>query len=219
MVHHGADRPDREPGVLGLAHVEDEDREPVGALAFVLRRGAREQQHQVGIFRTRGPDLLAVDHVVVAVAARHRLDRRGVGAARRLGHPERLQAQRPGGDLGQVFALLLGIAVPQQRPHDVHLGVAGGAVAAGALDFLQDRGGRRDRQAGAAIFLRDQRREIAGRGDRFDECGGIGTGAIELAPIFAGKIGAQPAHAVADLAVGVVVTIERFHHDASRAST
>ena len=36
------------------------------------------------------------------------------------------------------------------------------AVAAGMMDLLQDGGGGRKRQAGAAIFLRDQRREIAG---------------------------------------------------------
>ncbi len=81
---------------------------------------------------------------MIAVALRHRLDRGGVGAARRLGHPEGLQAQRTGGDLRQVFVFLRGVAVAEQRAHDVHLGVAGGAVAAGALDFLQDRRGGGD---------------------------------------------------------------------------
>src|SRR5580698_5990663 len=48
-------------------------------------------------------------------ALRDRLDRGGVGATRRLGHPEGLQAQRAGGDLRQIFALLRGVAVPEQR--------------------------------------------------------------------------------------------------------
>ena len=56
-----------------FSHVDDEGREPVGALRrLVARRGAGEQQHQVGVFRAAGPDLLTVDDIVVAVACGRR---------------------------------------------------------------------------------------------------------------------------------------------------
>ena len=144
VVHHGADRADLEAVVLGLAHVDEEHRKAIGALlGLLLRRGARQQQHQVGIFRAAGPDLLAVDDVaVVAVALGKRLQRGGVGAAGRLGDAERLQPQFAAGDLRQVLCLLLVVAVPQHGAHGVHLGVAGAAVAAGAVDLFEDRGGR-----------------------------------------------------------------------------
>ena len=168
VVHHGADRPDGQPVALGALHVDDEHGQSIGALRdLIRRRGARQQQHQVGMFGAAGPDLLAVDDVIViAVALREGLQRGGIGAAGRLGDAEGLQPQFAGGDLRQILGLLLLAAVPQQGAHDVHLGMAGGAIAAGALDFLEDRGGGRQRQAGAAIFLGDQRREIAGLGQR-----------------------------------------------------
>ena len=55
------------------------------------------------------------------------------------------------------------------------------------------------RQPAAAVFFRDQRGEIAGLGQRRDEFGRIGALAVERAPVFAGELGAQRAHAVADL--------------------
>ena len=90
----------------------------------------------------RGPDLLAVDDVVVALASRGGAQRQRVGAGGRLGDAEGLQPQFAAGDLRQIALLLLGAAVPQQRAHRVHLRMAGGAVAAGGVDFLEDRGGR-----------------------------------------------------------------------------
>ena len=151
-----------------VAHVDQEDRQALGALLGLLaRRGARQQQHQVGMLGAAGPHLLAV-HDVGAVVLLHRrgAQRQRVGAAGRLGDAERLQAQLAAGDLGQVAFLLLLAAVPQQRAHDVHLGVAGGAIAAGALDFLQHRRRRRDAEPRAAILLGDQDREPAGLGQR-----------------------------------------------------
>ena len=61
------------------------------------------------------------------------------------------------------------------------------AVAAGALDLLEDRRGGRERQAGAAIFLRDQGRQIAGFGERLDEIGGIGGSRSSLRQYSPGK--------------------------------
>ena len=49
--------------------------QPVGPLLdLVERRRAREQQHQVGVQRARGPDLLAADDVAAVDALRRRLD-------------------------------------------------------------------------------------------------------------------------------------------------
>ena len=164
---------------------------------LVARRGAREQQHQIGVLGARGPDLLAVDHVVSSPSRRAvvRSDG-GVGAARRLGDAEGLQAQFAGGDLRQIAFLLRVAAVPQDRAHDVHLRVAGGAVAAGRRGSPPGSPRPLPRaEPAAAVFLRDQRREIAGLGQRCDELGRIGALAVELAPVFAGKLGAQRAHA------------------------
>src|SRR6476620_5941232 len=81
------------------------------------------------------------------------LQRRGVGAAGRLGDAERLQPQFAAGDLRQILCLLLVVAVPQHGAHGVHLGVAGASIAAGAVDFLEDRGGGGYLQTGAAVLL------------------------------------------------------------------
>ena len=74
---------------------------------LVARRGAAEQQHEVGVLGSRGPDLLAVDPVVVAIEARGGPQGRGIGAAGRLGHPEGLEPQAAVGDAGKVGLLLL----------------------------------------------------------------------------------------------------------------
>ena len=100
-----------------LAQVDQEHRQPVGALLHLVdRRGARQQQHQVGVQRARGPHLLAVDDVaVVALAHRAGLELGGVGAGGRLGDAEGLQPQFARGDARQILLLLLRAAVPQQR--------------------------------------------------------------------------------------------------------
>ena len=211
MIHHGADRADVEALPFHRAHVDQQYRETVGALLYlVARRGAGQQQHQVGIFGARCPDFLAVDEVVVAVADCGGAQRQRVCARCRLGDAEGLQPQLAARDGRQVIALLCIAAVPQHRAHRVHLRMAGGAVAAGGVDFLHDRRGRTHRQAAAAILLRDQRREEAGLGQRFDECGGISALAIECAPVFAGEISAQRAHAVTDGGEIVGVVTHQF---------
>jgi hypothetical protein len=142
VVHHGADRADLEALTLRLAHIDDEHRKTVGAFSgLLLRRGPRQQDHQVGIFGAAGPDLLTIDDVaVVAVALGKSFQRGGIGAAGRLGDAECLQPQFAAGDFRQPFRLLLVAAVPQQRTHGVHLGVAAAAIASGALDLFKDRG-------------------------------------------------------------------------------
>ena len=61
------------------------------------------------------------------------------------------------------------------------------------------------RQAGAAILLGNQRREIAGIGERLDEFARIGGVAIELAPVLRREGGAQLAHLLADIGVRIGV--------------
>src|SRR3546814_8937383 len=89
--------------------------------------------------RPAGPYLLAVDDIAVAVAVRPGLELRRVRAGRRLGDAESLEAQLAAGDLRQVFPLLLLAAMPEQRAHGVHLGMAGCGAAPGRVNRLQDQ--------------------------------------------------------------------------------
>ena len=72
-----------------------------------------------------------------------------LGAARGRGnlakYPRQavLQAELARSDARQPLGFLLLAAMPQQRAHRIHLGVGGAAIAAGALDFFKDCGGRR----------------------------------------------------------------------------
>ena len=117
---------------LCFPHIDEEHREPAVRDARLLARaGAGKQQHQIGMLGARGPDFLAVDDVVVAVAACDGAQIERIGAGRRLGDAERLQAKLAARDRRQIALLLLGAAVAKERAHRVHLGVAGGAVAAG----------------------------------------------------------------------------------------
>ena len=100
----------------------------------------------------------------------------------------------PRGDLGQVALLLLRRAVPQQRAHDVHLRVARAGVGAGAVDLLEDDRGLGDAQPGAAVLLRDQRRQPAGLGQRLDELLRVGALLVQLAPILGRESRAQRPH-------------------------
>ncbi len=127
--------------------------------------------------RARGPDLLAVDDVVVAAPLGPRLELGRVGAGGRLGDAEGLQPQRAAGDLRQIALLLRVAAVAQQRAHDVHLRVAGAGVAAGGVDLLEDHRGRAQRQARAAVSFGNERAEIPRLGQRGDEGLGIFLGA------------------------------------------
>ena len=136
---------------------------------------------------------------MVALALRRGAQGKRIGARGRLGDAEGLQAQFAGGDLGQVLLLLLGRAMPQDGAHGVHLRMAGGAVATRSVHFLEDRRGRANTKPAAAIVFRDQCGEVAGFGERGDEVARIGAFAVERAPVFAGKFGAQRADAGADV--------------------
>ena len=105
---------------------------------------------------------------------------------------------------GQVGLLLRVGAVPQHRPHGVHLGVAGAAVAARGVDFLEDRRGRADAEPAAAVALRDQRGQKTRVGERLHELLRVGARPVFLPPVLAGVARAERAHGLAQLAVVVV---------------
>src|SRR5690348_551245 len=88
--------------------------------------------------------------------------------------------------------------MPEQRPHDIHLRVAGGAVRAALVHFLEDRGCGADAEAAAAMLLRDEAAQEASLGQGLDEVARIAPLAVELAPILAGKAGAKRRHRLAD---------------------
>src|SRR3974390_3387583 len=148
----------------------------------------------------RSPQLLSVDHVmIVTLALGRRAQRQRVGARGRLSDTEGLQPQFAAGDLGQIFLFLLGVAMPQDCAHGVHLRVAGGAVASGGMDFFEDGAGGADAEPAAAVVLRDQRGKIPGLRERGYEFGRISALSVERAPVFPGKFIAESAHAPADI--------------------
>ena len=180
--------------------IDKEDRQSLGFLFDLLQRGgAGQQDHQVGMLHPADPDLLSVDHIAVALANGRRGDLGGVRAGGRLGHAHRLKPQLSACNLRQIEALLLFRAVPDQRVHIVHLAVAGAGIAAGAVDLFHDHARRRQRQAGAAIFLGDQGRHPAGLGQRGDECLGIGAVMVDFPVIFVRKLGTDGTDAFADV--------------------
>ncbi|GCC45919.1 hypothetical protein chiPu_0030186, partial [Chiloscyllium punctatum] len=93
-------------------HVEQDEADAVVLLG--RRIGAHQAEDPVGIVGVGGPDLLAVDDVVVTVADRAGLQRGEVRAGVRLGIAL-APADQARGDLRQMLLLLLLGAVFQQR--------------------------------------------------------------------------------------------------------
>jgi len=116
---------------------------------------------------------------------------RRVGARRRLGDGERLQAKASGGNVGQVLLLLLVRAVPQQRAHDVHLRVARAGVGAGAIDLLEDDRGFGHAQPASTVLGRNQCGQPAGVAEGVDERLWILGAFFDRAPILVAERGAQ----------------------------
>jgi hypothetical protein len=65
--------------------------------------------------------------------------------------------------------------------------VAGERVAGRAVDLFEDDAGLGDAEAGTAIRLRNQRREITAGGQRIDKGLRIFAGLVDVAPIRIGK--------------------------------
>ena len=100
VVEHRLDRSDRDAPIgHSFPQIHDEDREPLGlVLEVLIGRGARKQQHEVGVLRARDEDLLAVHHVAVAFPDRSGPEPRRLGAGFGLGDTESLQADLPFAD-------------------------------------------------------------------------------------------------------------------------
>ena len=150
------------------------------------------------MFGARRPDLLAIDHEVITVPDGRGTNARRIRAAGRLSHPESLQPQRAGCDIGKIGSLLFFGAMPQQCPHDVHLRMACGPVPARAMHGFKDRRGFTDAKAGATVFFRDQTAEIARVRQRLNEVRRIAAFTVQFAPVFTGEIRAQSFDAVTD---------------------
>lgn len=82
----------------------------------------------------------------------------------------------------------------KDRAHDIHLGVASGAIASALLNFLKNGGGGAQAEPAAPIFLRDKGGEKAGFGEASDELFRIRTSSVELTPVLSIETGAQRAH-------------------------
>lgn len=114
---------------------------------------ARQAEHHVGVLGQRGPDLRAVDDVMVAVADRPGLERGEVGTGARF-----RKALAPpvvaGQDPRQIAALLFLAAKGDDHWAD-HVDAKGNhARRAGGGNFAVEQIALDRRPAGAAIFLR-----------------------------------------------------------------
>ena len=92
--------------------------------------------------------------------------------------------------------------MPQDSAHRVHLRVTGRAVAARAMNLLEDRHRGAKAQSRTAVFFGNQDGKKALLRQPFDEGGRIGAFAVERAPVFAGKVATEPGDRVADFAMG-----------------
>ena len=210
VVDHRLEGSDLQPTAQALAQVDQEHRQPVRlALDLVERGGARQQQHQVGMQRAGGPDLLPVHDEVVALADGARLEAGRVRPGRRLGHAERLHPDLAGGDAGKVAPLLLLATVPQQRSHDVHLRVALARDASAGIDLLEDHRGGAQRQPGAAILFGNKSGQEPGFRQLGYERRGVGGCALQLRPIGIPIFGTEPSDGPAQL--GEVFTDAELH--------
>ena len=169
MVRTGVTRSASGAGA-DLTQVDQEQAEATGACAARSRGvGAGQQHQQVGLLDAAGPVLVAVDDVLVAVSA-------GGGGDVGVSDPasgsvieNACRRSSPLAIAGQIAPASAPRCRAAERAHRVHLGVAGRRVPAGAVDLLHDHARLGDAEPQAAVLGRDERREIAGLGERVDE--------------------------------------------------
>ena len=201
MVEHGADGFDGQAAAQRVPDIDQEDGQSL-VTASVAFPGARpgKQQHEIGMLGPRGPDLLAVDDVAVAVPAGRGPDTGGIAAAGRFRHPEGLQPDVAAGDGRQVLLLLFGRTVAKDGAHDVHLRMTRRGVAARKMHFLENGRGGPEPQAAALEFLGDQRREEAGPGHGADELLRVRPVPVDPLPVAAAEFPAQRLYRMPDVA-------------------
>src|SRR5690606_37815336 len=142
MVHHRSDRPDGQALAQCRPYVDQEHGKTLGPLVHQITRSRpAEEEHEVRMLCSRGPELLAIHDIAVALAPGGRGERAGVAAAGGFGDAEGLRSQAPGGNLWQVALLLRLRSVSEQRTHGIHLRMTGGRIAPLPVYFLEDGGG------------------------------------------------------------------------------
>ena len=174
------------------------DSPSVRFFACFARRGARQQQHQIGMLGARRPDLLAVDDVVVALAPR--VVRMRVVSVPVVGSvtPNACRRNSPEAIFGRYRAFCAALpcrsSVPivyicawQAPPLQPEAWISSRMAAAAVMA-----------EAAAAEFLGDERGEEPASVSAATNSVGIGALAVEPPPILAGKARAQRAHRFAD---------------------
>ena len=68
------------------------------------------------------------------------------------------------------------------------------ALRAAAVDLLEDDRRLGDAEPGPAVLLRNQRREVAGVGQRLNELPRIAAASVEVAPVLSGNVAHRLAH-------------------------
>ena len=117
VVHHRADRPMVSPlpsaAFMSTMKVDSPSVRLATWSFGVVRASSR---HQVGMLGARGPDLLAVDDVLVAFLLGEGAQVGGVGAALRLGHAEGRNRNSPVAIFGRYFAFCSGLPCLRMVP-------------------------------------------------------------------------------------------------------
>ena len=144
---HVGDRADLDAGAV---HRHDDLGDPRVRRAVVA--GAADQVAVVGHGAEAGPDLLAVDHPVVAIADRLGLQRGEVAAGVRFAHADAPRGLA-GQDLRQELGLLVGAAVGDQRRTHLAVGEPHAGDRGAGLDQLLADDQPLDRRAAAATEL------------------------------------------------------------------
>src|SRR5262249_18744242 len=92
VIHHRTDRPNRETTSDSFAHIHKQNGQTFAAFLDLLnRRRSRNQEHEIGMFRARYPDLLAVHDVFVAFSNGRRAELCCVGSSCRLADAKSLE--------------------------------------------------------------------------------------------------------------------------------
>src|ERR1700694_4577870 len=121
----------------------------------------------------------------------------GSVAATRLGDSHRLKPRAAGRELRQVSALLRLAAMPQERPHRVHLRVARRCVPTGGVDFFKTDARVDEAWRGPTVFRRDQYRQPAAIRQRPNEFVWIAALSLDTLPVGLRKLRADGAHPIA----------------------
>ena len=189
---HVDERADGDPWLLDVLDEDERDAAVLGRLGVRAHQG----EDGIGGVRAAGPDLLAVDHEVIAVAHGPRLQRSEVGTRAGLG-----VALRPGRfareNRREVLAALLVVAVDDERRPKHGKAAAAHAWRTGPRYLLVEDELLHRRETAAAVLLWPVRRHPAA----FVEGGvpirrslanvGVGRLAVELPGAFARSTGGR----------------------------